>query len=109
MGRESARSEAEALAIEYRINLAAKLVRIEALRAALAESSAAPAPVAELQRELHSIAGSAQVFGLPAVGDAARVAELFVAEHCGARPGAAQWAELRALLEKLRLLFERRA
>ena len=95
--------------MEYRINLAAKLARMETLRAALADSSASPARVAELQRDLHSIAGSAQVFGLPAVGDAARLAELYVAEHCGARPGAAQWAELRALLDELRSLFERRA
>jgi len=99
----------EDLAREYCLNLAAKLARIEELRAALAGGAAPPASVGDLLRDLHSIAGSAQVFGLPAVGDAARAAELYAAEHCSARPGAAQWTELRALLEKLQLLFERRA
>jgi HPt (histidine-containing phosphotransfer) domain-containing protein len=99
----------EDLAREYRLNLAAKLARIEELRAALAGGSARLPQVADLLRELHSIAGSAQVFGLPEVGEAARAAEQYVAEHCSARPEPAQWAALRALLEKLRLLFERRA
>jgi HPt (histidine-containing phosphotransfer) domain-containing protein len=104
-------SGGEDLAREYRLNLLAKLARIEQLRSALAGGSAPPAEVADLLRDLHSIAGSAQVFGLPAVSDAARAAEHYVAEQCSgsARPGPAQWAELRALLEKLRLLFERRA
>ena len=99
----------EDLAREYCLNLQAKLARIEQLRAAMAGGSAPLAQVADLQRELHSVAGSAQVFGLPAVSEAARAAEHYVAERCRARPGAAEWAELGALLGRLRLLFERRA
>jgi HPt (histidine-containing phosphotransfer) domain-containing protein len=92
------------LAIEYRVNLLAKLARIEALRGKLAGSSAPVAHVAELLRDLHSIAGSAQAFGMPAVSDAARAAEQYVADHCNgapAAPGAAQWARLRTLLDAL--------
>ena len=99
----------EDLAREYRLNLRARLARIEQLRRALAGSAAPPGQVADLLRDLHSIAGSAQVFGMPAVSAAARAAEQYVAEHCSARPGPAEWAELRALLEKLQLLFEGRA
>lgn len=99
----------EDLAREYRLNLQAKLARIEELRAALAASSAPLERHAELTRDLHSIAASAHVFGLPALGDAARAAERYVAEHCSARPGPAEWAELGALMSKLQLLFEGRA
>jgi hypothetical protein len=92
------------LAIEYRINLVARLARIEALGAKLAGSSTPVAHVAELLRDLHSIAGSAQAFGMPAVSDAARVAERYVAAYCSgapAAPGIAQWTRLRTLLDAL--------
>lgn len=67
----------EDLAREYRLNLRARLARIEQLRRALAGGAAPPGQ--------------------------------YVAEHCSARPGPAEWAEVRALLEKLQLLFEGRA
>ena len=57
----------EELQAEYRAELPAKLAHLKALLAA--------GRWKELQRALHTLAGSAGTFGLPAVGDAAREAE----------------------------------
>lgn len=55
------------LRAEYRAELPAKLAHLKAL---LARNQ-----MKELQRALHTLAGSAGTFGLPAVGEAAREAE----------------------------------
>jgi len=55
------------LRAEYRAELPAKLAHLKAL---LAQSR-----LKELHRALHTLAGSAGTFGLPAVGAAAREAE----------------------------------
>lgn len=59
--------ELEALLAEYRAGLPEKLARIEALHSR--------GQLAELARELHTLAGSAGTFGLPRVSAAARAAE----------------------------------
>ena len=61
------RAEFDALIAEYRSAVPQRLARMEELLGANR--------VPELRRELHSLSGSAGTFGLPELGDAARVAE----------------------------------
>ena len=102
MSDDSVNRELEAMRAEYRESLPARLARIESLRLELAGGAAAAARIAELYREVHSIAGSGRTFGYPALTDAARAAEAFLEPYrAGAAPGAADWARLRPLLEAL--------
>jgi HPt (histidine-containing phosphotransfer) domain-containing protein len=93
-----------ALAVEYRTKLTPRLDALEALAAALAAGQGDSADLRALHRGLHTIAGSAKTFGLPAVTDAARAGEYFLDPWCDARktPGANEWAELKRLLAALR-------
>ena len=92
---------------EYRASLGPRIAALEALRGALAgaraPSSRAAGMRAELNRELHSIAGSGRTFGLAGVSEAAHAAEVFVERRCspGSPPDAAAWDELKALLQVL--------
>jgi HPt (histidine-containing phosphotransfer) domain-containing protein len=97
-------AELAALAAEYRGKLAGRLDALDALAAALAGGQTRAARLEDLRRELHTIAGSAKTFGLPAVSTAARAGERLVDPWCdaGATPGVADWAELRSLLAALR-------
>jgi chemotaxis protein histidine kinase CheA len=86
----------------YREGLGARLARIEVAWSALAKG--ASAELAGIERELHSIAGSAETFGMPGAGRAARAAESLVARWRGrdTTPTAAQRARFEALLDALR-------
>ena len=98
---EELRRELQAAVAEYRASLAPRLAALEALRGELASGKASPARVAELHRELHSIAGSGRTFGLAGVSEAARAAEAFVEQRSAAGLDAAAWERLRALLQDL--------
>lgn len=87
------RAEFDALLAEYRRDLVAKLARLEEHLAA--------GRLAELTRELHTLAGSAGTFGMRPLGEAARAAEAYL-DACGASPDAAQRAELARLVARLR-------
>ena len=87
------RAEIDALAAEYRRALPQRLGQLEVLLA--------DARLAELERELHTLAGSAGTFGLPRLGQAAGAAEAYLAS-CGARLDDAQRAELKRLLALLK-------
>ena len=87
------RAGLDALLAEYRAHLPATLARIDAL---LGE-----AKYRELARELHTLAGSAGTFGLPAIGAAAAAAEAYL-EACGAGPDNRQRAQLQQLLARIR-------
>jgi HPt (histidine-containing phosphotransfer) domain-containing protein len=93
-----------ALGTEYRANLAPRLDALEALAAALAGGQGDNEDIRTLHRGLHTIAGSATTFGLPAVSDAARAGEKFLDPWRDAAkpPGTAEWAELNRLLAALR-------
>ena len=93
-----------ALAAEYREKLASRLDALDALAAQLASARAAGARLKDLHRELHTIAGSAKTFGLPAVSAAARAGERYLEPFCetGTAPSAAQWEALIGLLAALR-------
>jgi HPt (histidine-containing phosphotransfer) domain-containing protein len=67
--------EFDALRIEYRKSLPAKLDRIEALWDLILKGMQDDTRLEQLKKELHTIAGSAGTFGLPQVGLAARTAE----------------------------------
>lgn len=97
-------AELAALSAEYRAKLALRLNAIDALAAELAGAEADARRLQDLRRELHTIAGSAKTFGLPAVSDAARAGERCLDPICdaGQLPDAAQWEALKTLLAALR-------
>lgn len=99
---ESLERELEALRAEYRASLGPRIARLRALIAEAAGGESA-ARMSELRRELHTIAGSAKTFGLPAATNAARAAETYLQARAfpEAAPSAAEQVELEALLEQL--------
>ena len=96
--------EREKVNADYRKRLAARLQRIERLQNDLAGGIAPAARLADLHRDLHTIAGSADMFGLPAATQAARAAEALLELHLndGSLPGPEGWAQLRRLIAVLR-------
>jgi len=97
-------SEQDEMDADYRRKLPARLDRIEKRQRDLAAGIAPAGGLEELQRELHSIAGSAKMFGLPAASEAARAAEAFLEPFNagGNTPVAGDWAAFKVLLERLR-------
>jgi chemotaxis protein histidine kinase CheA len=97
-------AELAKLSAEYRVTLATRLDALEELAAALAGGPDDAAGLKELRRALHTIAGSAKTFGLPAVSEAARAGEALLDPWCdsGQTPAPADWAGLRATLAALR-------
>jgi HPt (histidine-containing phosphotransfer) domain-containing protein len=103
MSEDSIRAELEEISAEYRGGLPARFARLEALRSGLAAGTTPAARIADLRRELHSLAGSAKTFGFPALTDAARAAEAFLDPYCdeGKGPDPGGWARIRELLVAL--------
>lgn len=103
MGRATFREFLKKAATEYRAGLGERLARVERAWQALGGDKSTE-NAADLERELHSIAGSAETFGLPGVGKAARAAESAV-ERYRARKAPftpAQRARLERLLSALK-------
>ncbi len=98
----------QALTAEYRAALPDKLRHIESLWKACTDGVEPLARMQTLLRELHSIAGAASTFGLPAVGEAAAAAEGFLGPLCaaGTLPSAVHQIELDALLLSLKQVAE---
>jgi HPt (histidine-containing phosphotransfer) domain-containing protein len=86
-----------ALRMEYRAALPQRLHEIEQLRSALAAGTLPAGQRRELQRQLHSLAGSGTTFGLPEVSAAARAAEALLEA-----PGEPDWTQLERLIQVLR-------
>jgi len=84
------RAEFDAIIAEYHATLPQKIEHLERLL----KNGA----IAELRRELHTLAGSAGTFGLPRVGAAAQAAENFLAGELDP----ARRVELERLLGALR-------
>jgi HPt (histidine-containing phosphotransfer) domain-containing protein len=97
-------AELAKLSAEYRVTLATRLDALDALASALAGAQADAAGLKELRRALHTIAGSAKTFGLPAVSEAARAGEALLDPWCdgGQMPAPADWTRLQAALAALR-------
>jgi HPt (histidine-containing phosphotransfer) domain-containing protein len=68
---------------EYRRTLPGRLAEIEVLWLAKAKGTLPAEKFEELQRLVHTIAGSARTFGLPAVSEAARALELAISSSDG--------------------------
>ena len=90
MSKEAMRKALEAMSAEYRAALPARLAEIEQL-GALATSET---PI-QLRRLLHTIAGSAATFGLPALTQASREAEYFLDDCCQAGTPLPQESQMR--------------
>jgi chemotaxis protein histidine kinase CheA len=99
MTADAFKRQLAALSAEYRGELPGKLDRVETLWRDLAAGTVGPERLADLVRELHSIAGSARTFGVAGVSEAAAAAESylgpFTARHkLPARSGQAEFARL---------------
>lgn len=108
MSIEAFKRQLEELSAEYRRDLPEKLARIDALWRELAWGAPQPDRLAGLQRELHSIAGSARTFGIAGVSEAAAAAESFLEPFArrGKAPAAGRKAEFERLLDLLRRAAE---
>jgi chemotaxis protein histidine kinase CheA len=101
---EDFQRQLEAISAEYRRELPAKLDAIETLWRGLSDRGSGTGSIADLRRELHSLAGSARTFGIAGVSEAAATAESFLEPYArrGKLPGAAQRAAFARLLESVR-------
>ena len=104
MNRDAAKLFFAELAADYRRELPAILAQVESLWDRLADNVASSEQIAELQHELHTLVGTAQTMGLPAVTDAARAAETCLASllERGAAPDRALKKEFSRLLAELK-------
>ena len=89
-------------AAEYRRTLPGKLAEIEALWLEATQGALSGERYAELRRLIHTLAGSAKTFGLPAVSEAARALELAISP--GDCPGSPEVrvAQARGLFDALK-------
>lgn len=100
---EEFRRGLEAIMAEYRQGLGERLAGLDGLARDLAHGVAAPDRMRELQRGLHSLAGTGRTFGLPEISVSAAAAESFLEPFCttGAM-SADEWAEFGRLLDALK-------
>ncbi len=105
MSDDEFRQMLAAVSAEYRAGLPERLAGIEALWDHVMGGGDAAQPMHDLIRALHSIAGSAETFGLTAVGHAAAAAESSLEPYRDIQqmPDAELRAEVTRLLEALRL------
>src|SRR5512140_2013182 len=105
MTSEAFKRQFEALSADYRRRLPEKFAKLDNLWHALKSGSLAPARLVDLQRELHSLVGTAKTLGVPAVTESARIAESFIEPFSaqGMIPGAAEQIEFERLLDALKL------
>ncbi len=103
MNAEEFKRQLEAHRAEYRRDLPAKLGALGELWRGLASGALSPGRLAELHRELHTLAGTARTFGVAGVSEAAAAAESLLEPYCrrSRLPGAAKRAELERLLDAL--------
>jgi len=99
------RRELAAISADYRRELPARLAAIEAQWRSLATGAADGEALRALQRELHSLAGSARTLGVAGVSEAAARADDFLEPYSvkGAVPVAGQRRRFAALLRALAL------
>ena len=99
MSTDAFKAQMAQFSAEYRAALPGKLTEIMSLWSRSPEAAA----LTELHRLLHSLAGSAKVFGFAGVSAAAREAENAIAPYAkqGAAPGGEDSARIAGLLERL--------
>lgn len=105
MSDDEFRQMLAAVSAEYRAGLPARLAAIDELWGCIMRGGDAAQAMPDLIRALHSIAGSAETFGLTAVGQAAAAAEarLELYRDIQQKSDAASQVEIMRLLETLRL------
>jgi HPt (histidine-containing phosphotransfer) domain-containing protein len=93
-----------AVSAEFRAGLAVRLADIDQLWGQIIGGDCSSQPMADLIRAVHRIAGSAETFGLTAVGQAAAALESRLESYrdMQQRPDAECRAEIARLLEVLR-------
>lgn len=103
MGEQTFRRMFSSVTEEFRAELPARLAVIDALWARISGDAGSPEPVRELIRELHSIAGSAAIFKLPEVGQAAAAAEAALEpwRHAATAPDADARRDIAGLIAAL--------
>lgn len=82
MTAEAFRRQLEAIQTQFRRDLPDKLAEIDGLWRELASGALESARMADLQRELHTLAGSGTTFGVAGLSDAAAAAESFLEPYC---------------------------
>jgi two-component system OmpR family response regulator len=89
---------------DYRERLKLRLQRVDQLMHEVAAGTISAGRLAELHRELHTLAGSADMFGFSLVARAARSAEAFLEPYCkdGSLPGPQGRAQVQKLTEALK-------
>lgn len=104
MGENTIRRMFSAVSEEFRAELPARLDAIDALWSRITGGEWSPELVCELVRELHGIAGSAAIFRLPEVGQAAARAEAALEpwRHAAAAPDADALPPIAGLIDALR-------
>jgi chemotaxis protein histidine kinase CheA len=104
MTAEAFRRQLEAISLDYRQGLPGTLRTLAALWQDLATGVAAPERLTDLQRELHTIAGTARTLGVAGVSEAAASADAFITPYSKRRrlPNAAKRAEFTRLLDALK-------
>lgn len=105
MSDDEFRQMLAAVSAEYRAGLPARLAAIDALWTGIMRGDDAARAMPDLILALHSIAGSAETFGLTAVGEAAAAAESRLEPYRDIQqmPDVVLQAEVMQLLETLRL------
>ena len=104
MTAEAFKRQFDALSAEYRSSLPRKFSELDALWRDLCSGAARPDRLADLQRELHTLAGAAKTLGVAGVSEAAAAAEAFLEPYCARRKAlpAARQAEFLRLLDALK-------
>lgn len=104
MTPEVFKQQLEALSADYRRRLPEKFAKLDNLWDALTSGSSTPARIVDLQRELHTLVGTAKTLGVPAVTETARAAETFLEPFCARCmiPGPTEQIEFCRLLKALK-------
>jgi HPt (histidine-containing phosphotransfer) domain-containing protein len=104
MSDDEFRQMLAAVSAEFRASLPARLAGMDELWGCIAGGGHTAQQMDDLIRVVHKIAGSAETFGLTAVGRAAAAAESRLETYRGSQqmPDAASRAEITRLLEALR-------
>ena len=103
-GMEGFEEELQALKDSYADQVPRKLAEIDSLWGSLVENGWDEETFKTLHRMVHSMAGSAQVFGFTAMGNSARELEVLLkaVSNSGEPLSAAHYAELPVLVEAVR-------
>ena len=104
MTSETFKRHFEKVSADYRRRLPQKLAELDSLWSSVMAGALPPERILDVQHELHTLAGTAETLGVPAVTSAARAAESFLDPFLARNetPGPAAQADFRQLLQALK-------